>query len=134
MSYKRTDFLSTFEQMFASDQPARDMLHEEKQWKLFFPHEKSGPCYTYDPPLESDVGVGVGMYMTMKLDHWDPNLEIFLHEENEFYYTKNPKWDVYLDSTKLRKAKMRHPRASGKTFIDKILYCIMKNDTTFYFN
>ena len=125
MSYKRTDFLSTFEQMFASDQPARDMLHEEKQWKLSFPHEKSGPCYTYDPPMESDSGLRVGIFMTMKLDHWDPNLEIFLHEENKFFYTRNPTRDIYLDSTKLKRDKTGHPRATGKPFTDKTFYCII---------
>ena len=45
-----------------TDQPAKDVLHEDRYWKRFVPHEKSGPCETYDPPSESDPGYEISMY------------------------------------------------------------------------
>ena len=61
-TYNRTSFLFLLEQSFVTDQPAKDVLHEDRYWKRFVPHEKSGPCETYDPPSESDPGYEISMY------------------------------------------------------------------------
>ena len=112
-SYHRTYFLDSFEQMFSRDQPVKDMLHEDTAWTISFPTESSGPCYTYKPPAEADTGIQIGMYMTFKSDEFDEDLDIFLHEQKQFYYTKNPINDIHIDSKKLKDTKMNHPRAIG---------------------
>ena len=94
--------MSTFEQSFASHEPAQDVLKHDKQWRLSFPNEGSGPCYTYDPPLMSDPGLHIGMYMTMKSNEWDPDLRIFFHEKDKFFYTDSSVSEVLLDLKKLQ--------------------------------
>ena len=101
--------------MFSRDQPVQDMLHDEKLWTMSIPSETSGPCYTYNPPAESDTGIQIGMYMKFKSDEFDENLDIFVHEPNQFYYTKRPINDLHIDSQQLKDTKMNHPRAIGNT-------------------
>ena len=115
MTYEKTEFLSTFEQRFMSGQSEYEMLRDEKQWSQFVPHENSGPCYTYDPPFESDPGYEISIYMRMNSTDWEPNLQIFLHQKNKFFYSTKPNYNIiYLDPETLRKTEDSHPRAIGK--------------------
>ena len=116
-SFARTDFLDTFEQVFSVEETVRDMLHEERQWKISFPYETSGPCYTYDSPTKTDIGIPIGIYMTFKSPEVDKDLEIFLHNEDKFYYTLNPINDIHLDSKILERTKLNRPRAIGNIII-----------------
>ena len=111
MTFERTSFLSTFEQRFRSGSPAVDMLHEDEYWSTFVPNENSGPCYTYNPPFDSDPGTGMSMYMTFNMNNWDPSLQIFLHELNGFFYSTKPVRNTML----LNLAGTKHPRATGKS-------------------
>ena len=86
-SLNRTDYLTFFEQRFVKDQPNNEILHNDQYWTKSIPHERSGPCETYNPPLPSDPGYESSMFFTLKA--WDANLEIFLHERNKFFYSKN---------------------------------------------
>ena len=65
MTYDKRAFLSLLEQRFAFGQHEVDMLKDDKNWKQSVPHENSGPCYTYDPPFESDPGYDISMYIRM---------------------------------------------------------------------
>ena len=121
MTFEKTEFLSTFDQMFTMNAPAHHMLSKDEYWKLSFPNEYSGPCYTYNPPFPSVPGLRVGMYITMKSNRWDPNLLIFLHEENKFFYTENQEVDdVILKPETLEGQKMKHPKALGKAHMIKM--------------
>ena len=97
-SLKRTDYLTVFEQRFVKDQTESDILRNDKYWTKSIPHEYSGPCETYDPPMQSDPGYEISMFLTLK--ELDTNLDIFLHEKNKFFYSKNlmsSKFTKYLD-------------------------------------
>ena len=113
VTYNRTTFLSMFEQRFITDQSERDVLHEDKYWKRSIPHEYSGPCETYDPPFESDPGYEISMYMRMNSSNWDPNLDIYIHEKNKFFFSK--KHMTYLSPEELRSEQnqLSHPRGKG---------------------
>ena len=111
MTYDKTAFLSLLEQRFAFGQHEVDMLKDDKNWKQFVPHENSGPCYTYNPPFDSDPGTGMSMYMTFNMNNWDPSLQIFLHEPNGFFYSTKPVRNTML----LNLAGTKHPRATGKS-------------------
>ena len=116
-TYKRTDFLSLFEQRFVSGQDKKDVLHDDRYWKRFVPNENSGPCETYDPPFESDPGYAISMFIRFKSGDWDPNLEIILHEKDNFFYSTSPTYMmVYLDSKRLRATNLSHPRAVGNLY------------------
>lgn len=121
MTYNRTQFLSTFDQMFEMDKPARNMLYEENHWHVSFPNDRSGACYTYNPHFQSNPKVDVGMYITMKSLQWDPDLLIFFHEENKFFYSENGISQFYLDLSKLEKKKNFHPKALGKKLVKNIV-------------
>ena len=115
MVYPRTDILETFQQRFVSMESTIDMLHLDKEWTVFVPHENSGPCYTYDPPSESDPGLSVSILMRLKTDDWDSDLRIFLHEKNKFFYSIKPAPNIkYLDPKSWNQANIRHLRAIGK--------------------
>ena len=117
-TYNRTDFLSLFEQRFVSGQDKKDVLHDDRYWKRSVPHENSGPCETYDPPFESDPGYAISMFIRLKSDDWDPNLEIILHEKNSFFYSRSPTYMmIYLDAEQLRATNLSHPRAVGNLCI-----------------
>ena len=117
MTYDKEEFLSLLEQRFELGQPNVDMLKDDKNWKQFVPHEYSGPCYTYQPPFESDPGYDISMYMKMNSNDFDEKLQIFLHEQNKFFYSTTSGADtIYLDHNTLKETKMSHPRAIRKTF------------------
>ena len=86
-SLSRFDYIFLFEQRFERDQLEEDILHNEDYWTQAFPHENSGPCETYNPPVISESGHGTGIFL--KLKYMPRNLELFLHEKNKFFYTKN---------------------------------------------
>ena len=122
MTYDKREFLSLLEQRFTSGEPEVDMLNNEKFWTQFVPHETIGPCYTYNPPFESDPGYDISMYISLNSNHFDDNLQIFLHEKNKFFYsTKNGFNLVYLDHNILRNSQMVHPRVVGKINCNKII-------------
>ena len=115
MSNGKTAFLSTLTQRFESGKSEKDMLHVDEVWREFVPHESSGPCYTYDPPFESDPGNTISLHMGMSSSDWDPNLQIFLHEKNKFFYSVTYPYNaLYLDANTLKKTGMYHPRAKRK--------------------
>ena len=122
MTYDKREFLSLLQQRFAFGQPEVDMLKDDKNWKESVPHETSGPCYTYDPPFESDPGYDISMYISMNSNQFDDNLQIFLHEKNKFFYSTKHGYNVlYLDRNVLRNSKLPHPRAVGTTFSNTII-------------
>ena len=87
MSLNRTDYLTFFEQRFVKDQPNKEILYNDQYWTKSIPHERSGPCETYNPPLPSNPGYEGSMFFTLKI--WDTDLEIFLHDRDKFFYSKN---------------------------------------------
>ena len=91
------------------------MLHKDKYWNTFVPHEHSGPCYTYNPPFDSDPGKTVNMHMVFNMSDWDPQLQIFLHDTKSFFYSTTPVTNtIYLDADILSQAP-KYPRAVGKS-------------------
>ena len=118
VTVNRTDFLTFFEQRFVKDQPNNEILHNDDYWTKSIPHEQSGPCETYNPPLPSDPGYESSMFFTLK--DWDANLEIFLHEKNKFLYSKNlmsSSSTRLLDLREVMKKKDNHTRVLGMYFI-----------------
>ena len=88
--YNRTAFLSSVQQRFSLNQEEYEMIDEEQHWTVSIPHESSDPCYTYDPPQDSDPGHEAGLYITMKsTKKWDSNLSIYLHKKGKFFYQSN---------------------------------------------
>ena len=97
----RTSFLSNFTQRFRGEPFGVDMLKQDEYWKVFIPNENSGPCYTYNPPRDSDPGDTNSMYMVFNLTEWDPLLEIFIHEKNDFFYSKRRMLNTKLITSKM---------------------------------
>ena len=99
------------------------MINEDQYWSISIPHESSGPCYTYDPPVDSESGFDAGMYIIMNSkqeDGWDPDLEMFFHEKGKFFYQD----DKTADTVKVQKPNRKslilgHPRISRR-FITSI--------------
>ena len=113
-SLHRTDYLTVFEQRFVKDQAENDILHNDQYWTKSIPHEKSGPCETYDPPMQSDPGYEISMFLTLK--DLDTSLDIFLHEKNRFFYSKNlmsSKFTKFLDLEEVKKTNNDHTRIIG---------------------
>ena len=113
-SFNRSHYLTTFMQRFEKDQPEKDILHEDKYWSKSIPHEYSGPCETYDPPSPSDPGYEISMFLTLK--DLDTSLDIFLHEKDKFFYSKNPmssKFTRYIDLEEVTKLNNEHTRLVG---------------------
>ena len=113
-SLKRTDYLTVFEQRFVKDQPENDILRNDKYWTKSIPHEYSGPCETYEPPMQSDPGYEISMFLTLK--DLDTNLDIFLHEKDKFFYSKNlmsSKFTKFLDLEEVKKTNNDHTRIIG---------------------
>ena len=113
----RTDYLTFFAHHFVQDQPQIGILHDDNYWTKSIPHEHSGPCETYDPPLASDPGYENGMFLTLK--DLDTNLDIFLHEKNKFLYSKNPRsstFTKYLKLEEVKKTKNQHSQVIGIYF------------------
>ena len=117
---ERYSFLTSFTQRFKTGSDDVNVLVRNDYWKQFIPNENSGPCYTYTPPQDSDPGDTNNMYMTFDFNKWDEAIEIFLHEENTFFYserdiinTKHISWDI------LNQTGIKHPRALGKLTYNK---------------
>ena len=91
------------------------MINEDKYWTISIPHESSGPCYTYDPPFDSDPGYYAAMYLTLNSTIWDPALDIYLHGKGKFFYQDDETVDtIKLEPSKLKGVMTGHPRISGK--------------------
>ena len=114
VSLNRSHYLTTFTQRFEKDETEIEILSENKYWTKSTPHEKSGPCETYDPPLPSDPGYEISMFLTLK--DLDTNLDIFLHEKDKFFYSKNlmsSKFTKFLDLEEVKKTNNDHTRIIG---------------------
>ena len=123
MTLNRTDYLTFFEQRFVKDQPNIEILHNDQYWTKSIPHERSGPCETYNPPLPSDPGYESSMFLTLKT--WDTDLEIFLHEKNKFFYSKNlisSSSTKRLDLSEVMKGKNCHISILGIYLIMHIIF------------
>lgn len=111
----RTSFLSNFTQRFQAENFGVDVLTDDKNWKSFIANENSGPCYTYNPPRNSDPGDTNSMYMVFNFSDWDPLLEIFIHDKNDFYYSKRTMLNTkVITSSMLNETQTKYPRALGK--------------------
>ena len=111
----RTDYLTVFEQRFVKDKPEKEILHNDNYWTKSIPHEQSGPCETYDPPMKSDPGYEISMFVTMK--DLNTSLDVFVHEKDKFFYSKNRmfgKFTRYLDVSKFIKSRNDHTRIIGR--------------------
>ena len=114
--YDRKVFVSSLQQRFTLEEPEIEMIDQDQYWSFSIPHESSGPCYTYDPPKDSDPGYVAGMYLIMNATEWDPNLEIFFHKKGKFFYQDADTYNTErIDQSRLKKVLNGHPRISGKT-------------------
>ena len=110
------------------------MLSKDEHWSISVPNEYSGPCYTYTPPLSSDPGKTVNLYMIFNMSTWDPDLQIFLHDPNTFFYSEKAEVNTKLLDTQSLKDSA-YPRAVGNNditiditcFIGIVRNCIWKN-------
>ena len=102
------------------------MINQDEYWTISIPHESSGPCYTYDPPVDSDPGFDAGMYMIMNsnaTDGWDPDLEIFFHKKGKFFYQDDVTVDtVMIQLSSLRSILSGHTRISCKLTISILIF------------
>ena len=114
--YNRTQFLASVQQRFSSNDEEYELIGQEQYWTLSIPHESSGPCYTYDPPFDSDPGQRSGVHITMKsTGKWDPNLSIFLHKKGKFFYQSDSEVDTeMIPLSKLKSKESGHPKISLK--------------------
>ena len=111
---EKNSFLTSFTQRFENGAAHLDMLNSDENWRMFVANEESGPCYTYDPPYDSDPGHTNNIYMNFDFTQWDENLEIFLHERNNFFYSKrNIIGAKRITSHMLEETRIKHPRALG---------------------
>ena len=114
MIYDKSRFLLSLQQRFLDTKPEYEMINESRYWSVSIPHETSGPCYTYDPPEDSDPGYVSGIHLTMNSETWDPNLEIFLHTKGKFFYQDDWTSDTSrIDPEILQQTHTGHPRVSG---------------------
>ena len=82
---------------------------------MFVPNENSGPCYTYTPPFDSEPGDANNMFMTFDFSRWDPALEIFLHDKNQFFYSANDILSTKrITADMLNRTKIKDPRTVGR--------------------
>ena len=110
---KRTAFLKSFTQKyFESD---IDVLKNDDQWHASIPNEESGPCYTYDPPFDSQLAETSNMFIEFNMSTWDPLLEVFLHDKNQLFYSRKTSINTkFISSNMLRATALNHPRALSK--------------------
>ena len=114
-SMDRSNYLRVFEQRFRNNEPEIDILHDDQYWTKSIPHEQSGPCETYDPPMKSDPGYEISMFVTMK--DMNTSLDVFVHEKDKFFYSKNRmfgKFTRYLDVNEFIKSRNDHTRIIGR--------------------
>ena len=91
------------------------MINETKYWEDSIPHETSGPCYTYNPPFDSDPAPSAAMHLTLNATDWNPELEIFLHKKGKFFYQSDETVNtIKLSPSELNAVMSGHPRISGK--------------------
>ena len=122
----RTVFLTNFTQRFKSEPFGVDVLRNDKNWKIFVPNENSGPCYTYTPPADSDPGDTNSMYMVFNFTDWDPLLEIFIHDKNDFFYSKREMLNTKIITSKmLNETNTKYPRALGRIQIYYFFFNIL---------
>ena len=122
----RTVFLTNFTQRFKSEPFGVDVLRNDKNWKIFVPNENSGPCYSYTPPADSDPGDTNSMYMVFNFTDWDPLLEIFIHDENDFFYSKREMLNTKIITSKmLNETNTKYPRALGSLQIYNFFFYIL---------
>ena len=119
--YDRNVFLSSLQQRFSKNDPEYEVINMDQYWSISIPHESSGPCYTYDPPFDSDPGFSSSMYLTMNSTDWDPDLRIFLHFKGKFFFVDD---GSTADTAEINKSKLKavttgHPRISGKLYKSK---------------
>ena len=96
-------FLSAFTHRFLyeDNEALYDILNNQSYWVKSIPHEYSGPCFTYNPQLQSVPGYwfsmgiipyinqeGGGDYNERKRNLLNNDLKIFLHEPNKFFFFK----------------------------------------------
>jgi hypothetical protein len=113
-TYDKSKFILSFEQRFSSGKPQIEMINQTDNWSFSIPHESSGPCYTYDPPFNSDPGYINSMYLTLNMEKWEPDLDFFIHEKGKFFYQDAWTMDTTrVDLTKLQNVSTGHPRISG---------------------
>ena len=111
---KRTTFLKSFKQKyFESD---IDVLKNDNQWHTSVANEESGPCYTYDPPFDSQLAETSNMLIEFNMSTWDPLLEIFLHDKGQFFYSRKTSINTkFITNNMLKDTGLNHPRALGKS-------------------
>ena len=92
------------------------MIDKDQHWTISIPHESSGPCYTYDPPYDSEPGFASGMYIIMNsTEDWDADLQMFLHRKGKFFYQNSSAVDtIKIQHSKLKSIATGHPRISSK--------------------
>lgn len=113
----RTSFLRKFTQRFKDEPFGVDVLNKNDYWTVFIANENSGPCYTYNPPHDSYPGYANSMYMVFNFIDWDPLLDIFIHEKNNFFYSKKRMLNTKLITpAMLNASKTKYPRAVGKLY------------------
>ena len=92
-----------------------EMINQQQYWSFSIPHESSGPCYTYDPPFDTDPGYTDGMVLTLNSTDWDADLEIFLHTKGKFFYNHDSTFNTAKVSlSKLKGVNTGHPKISGR--------------------
>ena len=112
--YDKSQYLLSLQQRFSSGQPEIEMINQNESWSSSIPHESSGPCDTYDPPYDSDPGYINSMFLTLNMEKWDPDLDIFLHEKGKFFYQDEWTSDTTrVELSKLQNVSTGHPRVSG---------------------
>ena len=90
------------------------MLNHTNLWSFSIPHEDSGPCYSYNPPYESDPGYPNSIFLVLNFEDWEEDLDIFLHEKEKFFFQDGSTSDtIRLDQSKLRNVNTGHPRVKG---------------------
>ena len=103
------------------------MLNQTNLWSFAIPHEDSGPCYTYNPPYESDPGYQNSIFLVVNFEDWVEDLDIFLHEKGKFFFQDGWTTDtIRLDQSKLRSVDTGHPRVKGNLKKENIEFFICK--------
>ena len=113
--YNKRNFLLSIQQRFSDGEPEYEMLNQSQYWSFSIPHESSGPCYTYDPPFDSQLAETSNMFIEFNMSTWDPLLEVFLHDKNQLFYSRKTSINTkFISSNMLRATALNHPRALSK--------------------
>ena len=125
---KIDSFLLRFEHRLRHDQPAIDILRNESYWIKSIPHDRSGPCFTYNPLIESDPGFYYAMTIEPKIDAEKfeserrtlfNNLRVFLHEPKKFFFFKEEEAPNNIAIDFLRMQFTNRTRIVGKAICHK---------------